>query len=123
MNARLSKGRLGGNSAFISVLAARRRSRQSGIRQESCEIALGHRIVFLLRLRAPDARRSIAPLRLPLRVALQVLCEGLHQPHFRFPLVRASKWSTPDGQLERVDGAPIRAAAPASHEVCAIALA
>src|ERR1700730_12944830 len=117
MNASLCKHRSGRRSAFIALLAALRSSRGLATRWASCQIALGHRIVFLLRLCAPDGWRSIALLPLPLCAALQPVCEGLHQPHFRFPLVRASKWSTPAGHLERVDGAPIRAAAPASHEV------
>src|ERR1700732_4555096 len=120
MNASLCKHRSGRRSAFIAFLAALRRSRRFGTRRGSCEIALGDRIVFLLRLCAPDGWRSIALLPLPLCAALQGICEGLHQPHFRFPLVRASKWSTPAGHLERVDSAPIRAAAAASYEVHAI---
>src|ERR1700722_5135337 len=94
------QGSFGGNSVFISFLGGQRRSRLSGIRQEQCEIVLGHRIVFLLRLRVPDVWRSIALLRRPLRVVLQATGEGPHQPHLRFLLVRASKWSTPASRLE-----------------------
>src|SRR3984957_8112621 len=103
MNANLYTDHLGGNSTFISFLRWQQRSRRSGIRQESCGIALRHRITFSLRLRVPRARRSIAPLQLPSRFVVLAIGEGLHPPHLRFLLVRASRWNKRAGRLERVD--------------------